>query len=115
MIDTNQDFIIEFKELVEKEKKDNPSIYGQVTRIDGNVLDISLKYPSNLVKNMPVEIDRVPAQIIDINLKNIRIQLSKKAKFKVKQTVSIQNIQKDIIIHKLQETLDNILHDHFYL
>ncbi len=111
MIDTNQDFIIEFKELVEKEKKDNPSIYGQVTRIDGNVLDISLKYPSNLVKNMPVEIDRVPAQIIDINLKNIRIQLSKKAKFKVKQTVSIQNIQKDIIIHKLQETLDNILHD----
>ncbi|RAP53312.1 MAG: hypothetical protein BZ138_01265 [Methanosphaera sp. rholeuAM270] len=104
----NQSFIKEFKILIEKEKESNKSIKGEVIRSDNNVLDISTRYTTGLTKNMPVEVNRVKAKIIDVKNRNITLTVEDESVFKINQRVSIQNVQKDIIIHKLQETFDDI-------
>ena len=104
----NTRFTNEFKDLIEKEKKSNQIIKAQITGKKDEILEVSTKYPSNLTKNMPIEIDRIPATVLEINNKNMTIKLLKKSNLELNQKVNIQNIQKDIIIHKLQETFDNI-------
>ena len=102
------DFSKELKEFIEKEKKSNKIIKADIVGIDKDILKVSTGYNTDLTKNMNIEIDRVPAKIIFIKGKNIQIKILKKSNFSLNQNVSIKNIQKDIIIHKLQETLNNI-------
>lgn len=101
-------FIKEFKELIRKEKESNIAISGEITQIDNENISVSLKHPSNLSKNLSVEIDRTPAIITNINNKKIKLKLLKDANFRTNQQITLQNIQKNIIINKLQETLENI-------
>ena len=103
------DFTKELKEFIDKEKESNKVIKADVISINRDVIEVSTKYNTDLTKNMVVEVDRIPARIINKNNKNIQIKTLKKNYFKSNQSISIKNIQKDIIIHKLQETLDNIL------
>lgn len=105
----NTKFIHEFKTLIEKEKDSNKSIKGIITNIDNNFLQISTKYASNLSKNTPVEINRIKANVIGVKNKNIKLEVEDTSIFNTNQKASIQNIQKDIIIHKLQETYNNIV------
>lgn len=102
------DFSKELKEFIEKEKKSNKIIKADIVGINKDILKVSTGYNTDLTKNMNIEIDRVPAKIIFIKGKNIQIKILKKSNFSLNQNVSIKNIQKDIIIHKLQETLNNI-------
>lgn len=102
------DFSKELKEFIEKEKKSNNIIKADIVGINKDILKVSTVYNTDLTKNMNIEIDRVPAKIIFIKGKNIQIKILKKSNFSLNQNVSIKNIQKDIIIHKLQETLNNI-------
>lgn len=102
------DFSKELKEFIEKEKKSNKIIKADIVGINKDILKVSTVYNTDLTKNMNIEIDRVPAKIIFIKGKNIQIKILKKSNFSLNQNVSIKNIQKDIIIHKLQETLNNI-------
>ncbi len=103
------DFSKELKEFIEKEKKSNKIIKADIVGINKDILKVSTGYNTDLTKNMNIEIDRVPAKIIFIKGKNIQIKILKKSNFSLNQNVSIKNIQKDIIIHKLQETLNNII------
>ncbi|WP_292472873.1 AAA domain-containing protein [Methanosphaera sp.] len=102
------DFSKELKEFIEKEKKSNKIIKADIVGINKDILKVSTGYNTDLTKNMNIEIDRVPAKIIFIKGKNIQIKILKKSNFSLNQNVSIKNIQKDIIIHKLQETLNSI-------
>lgn len=102
-------FTKELKEFIKKEKESNTVIKADVISIKNEIIEVSTKFNTDLTQNMMVEIDRIPAKVIKKNKKNIQIKLLKKNNFNLDQAVSIKNIQKDIIIHKLQETLDNIL------
>lgn len=104
-------FLKEFNLLIEKEKESNKSVKAEITGKKGNILNVSTKYPSDLTKNMSVEVNRIPATVTDINSKNMTIRLKKESSLLVGDKVSIQNIQKNIIIQKLQEAYDNIRYD----
>lgn len=104
----NTQFIKEYKTLIEKEQESNKTINGTIIYINGSILGISTKYSSNLSKNMSVEINRIKGRILDVKHKNIKLKVDNVTVFKENQRVSIRNIQKDIIIKKLQETYTNI-------
>lgn len=107
----NTHFIQEFKTLIEKEKESNKIIKGKIISIEDNILQISTRHTSNLSKNTPVEINRIKANVFDVKDKNIKLKVENPSFFNTNQKVSIQNIQKDIIIHKLQETYNNIINN----
>jgi len=101
-------FTKELKEFIEKEKESNKIIKADVIKIGKGILELSTRNNSDLTKNMEVEIDRIPAKVILKKDKQVHLKLLKNGYFALNQSVSIKNIQKDIIIHKLQESLDNI-------
>lgn len=113
MNDNTTNFTKELNEFIKKEKESNKIIKTDILSIKKDVIEVTTKYNTDLTRGMIVEIDRIPAKIINKNYKNIRFKVLKKNNFKSNQLVSIKNIQKDIIIHKLQETLDNIKENKF--
>ncbi len=102
-------FIKEFKTLIEKEKKSNKIIKGKILQIEDDKVYVSTNYAPNLSKNIPVEINRIKAYIIDIKNKNICLRVDDISSFKSNQVISIYNIQREIIINKLQETYNDIV------
>lgn len=104
-------FLREYKELIEKEKKSNKSVKGRIIKITKDTIIVSIKYPMGYSKNTIIEVNRIKSVIIENNNKKLKIKLLEKSKLKNNQVVSIHNVQKEIIIRKLQETLDNILYD----
>ena len=111
MMDNNRQFTKEFKELIIKEKESNRAVYAEIFKISDDTISVSTNAPTGFTKNMSVEVDRVPALIMNVNHKNLVIKLTKKANFSTGQKIAVKNIQKDIIIHKLQETFDLINED----
>lgn len=110
-MDNNRQFTKEFKELIIKEKESNRAVYAEIFKISDDTISVSTNAPTGFTKNMSVEVDRVPALIMNVNHKNLVIKLTKKANFSTGQKIAVKNIQKDIIIHKLQETFDLINED----
>lgn len=104
-------FLREYKELIEKEKKSNKSVKGRIIKITKDTIIVSIKYPMGYSKNTIIEVNLIKSVIIENNNKKLKIKLLEKSKLKNNQVVSIHNVQKEIIIRKLQETLDNILYD----
>lgn len=110
MIDKNilKNFIREFEELIQNEKKDNKPISATIQKIDGKTLTVSLKRIENIQSNSTVEINKIQAKIIKNNKKNLIINLDKKGNFYINQAIKINNLQKQIIIQKLENLLESI-------
>ncbi|OED29542.1 IGHMBP2 family helicase [Methanosphaera sp. WGK6] len=94
--------------LINNEKVTNISQIGQVISIDSNLIEISLKEKSTLSKNTPVEVNRIKGIITENNDKNIFIQLEDTPTFKINDSVKINDIQKEVILRKIQDLKQNI-------
>lgn len=101
-------FTKELKEFVDKELKSNKAISADIMSVNNDLIELSTKFNTDLTKNSNIEIDRIPAKVINKKDKLIQAKLLKKSHFYLNQSVSVKNIQKDIIISKLKQTLDNI-------
>ena len=102
------DLTNDLKVFISKEKQSNKVIEAIILEINDNMLKVSTKYNNDLSKNTPIEIDRTPSKVIKKNGKILIITPLVKSDFLTNQKVSIKNIQKEIIINKLQEILDSI-------
>lgn len=101
----------DLKTLIFKEKQSNKVIEAKILEINGNILRLSTGYITDLSKNALIEIDRIPSKVIKKNDKQLIIKLMTKSSFFISQKVSIKNIQKEIIINKLQQILNSIEND----
>ena len=108
MIINKQQFINQYAELIKKEKEKNQTTTAKITKIKDNRITISTKKPINIPINTSVEVNRQKGKIITNNNKNATIKMEKTHYLTTNQTIKIKNTQKDILISKLQETLNNI-------
>ena len=96
--------IYPLKDLIAKESKTS-TYNGIVTSIDNKIIDVSFKNKIPLMKGMKIKINHIDATIIKNNYKNITLKLHKKSDLKINSKVTIKDIQKDVITHKLKNTL----------
>ncbi|WP_455644654.1 AAA domain-containing protein [Methanosphaera sp.] len=94
--------------LINNEKINNDFSMGQIISIDDNVIQISLKKKSTLSKDTSVEINRIKGNIIKNNGKNIFVQLQNKPTFKINDSVKIHDVQKEVILRKIQDLKQDI-------
>lgn len=99
----NNQLIYPLNDLIKKETMDNKLINGIITNIDNNNLEVSIDKPVNITNNSPVEINKEEAILLKNNNKQLILEIKNSSNFYITQEVSIHNIQKHIIIHKLQE------------
>ena len=103
-----QDFMNEFKQLIQNEIKENHPVTGKITKIEDENLEISIEKPINISNNIPIKIDHVNAQLIKNKYKKLHVQIDENDEFTLFQNVKVHNSQRTIIIKKLQEILNNI-------
>ena len=100
-------------QLIEREKEENKLIKGNISYIEDDVLEVNINKDLNISLNSIVEINRQKAFLIKNKNKTLFLKLlDNNNDFHIYDEISIYNIQKDIIIRKLEELKLNILNNH---
>ncbi len=98
-------------DLIKKEKIDNKVLKGIVTKVDENILEVSLEKPADIPQSSSYVIDRNPCKILSSKNKTVTLRVENKKKFLKDQRVSLHDIQQNILIRKLEQVNDEIKDD----
>lgn len=98
----------DLKEFNKKERESNRVVRATVLEINDDILRVSTHYDTGLTKNTLIEVDRLPSKILKKEKKILLIRILAKTVFRINQEISIKNVQKEIIIGKLEEITDDI-------
>jgi len=101
-------FVNQLKQFIEKEKLQNQSTLGKILEVNNEIIDVSLKKPIKLPLNTHLEVNKIQCTLHKNNQKNIQLKTKHPQHFQKNQTIKINNIQQDIILSKIQQTLTNI-------
>lgn len=93
----------QLNDLINKEIDDNKAISGTVINKYDNNLEILLDKVSIFSVNSQIEINREKSKVIKSASKKITVSLSDASCFSKNEKVTIKDMQKDIIIHKLNQ------------